>query len=71
MEKERNELRLSSDRLETRVSESQHQADLPPSAGRPAQEAPLLLRLSGAGGSPGGGSPPPTPDLGADIGADG
>lgn len=70
MEKERNELRLNNDRLETRVSNSQRQADWPTCAGCQAQEAPLGFQLSEAGISTGGDSLPATPDLRADIGAD-
>lgn len=67
MEKERNELRLSSDRLETRVSDSQHPTGWPITPERPS---PPAFQLSEAGISTGGNSLPATPDLRADIGAD-
>lgn len=73
VEKERNELRLSSDRLETRVSQSSHQTDWPTGPKRPAlaheprgfwpSEAEAVI-------STGDRLPPPTPDLRTDIGAD-
>lgn len=61
MEKERNELRLNSDRLETRVSDPQHHTDWPISKGGRARCPPpptMVFLLSEAGTSTGGNSLP-------------
>lgn len=63
MEKERNELRLSNDRLETRVSDSPHQADWPTCAECQAQKVPWGFQLSKAGISTGGDSLPHQPQI--------